>query len=64
MILSADGKTAVPFADHELPLLQGQEPGRKVTCDRLKDGEGFYESDTLDTFFDSAWLVHVTFAKM
>ncbi|KAL6730610.1 hypothetical protein Aduo_001570 [Ancylostoma duodenale] len=55
MILSADGKTAVPFADHELPLLQGQEPGRKVTCDRLKDGEGFYESDTLDTFFDSAW---------
>ncbi|EPB66874.1 hypothetical protein ANCCEY_14037 [Ancylostoma ceylanicum] len=55
MILSADGKTAVPLADHELPLLQGHEAGKKVACDRLKGGEGFYESDTLDTFFDSAW---------
>ncbi|RCN23799.1 hypothetical protein ANCCAN_30513, partial [Ancylostoma caninum] len=54
MILSADGKTAVPLGDHELPLLQGLEPGKRVACDRLKGGEGYYESDTLDTFFDSA----------
>ncbi|WKX90168.1 hypothetical protein Q1695_009202 [Nippostrongylus brasiliensis] len=55
MILSADGKVAVPVADDMLPVLQGQHPGKLVPCDRLKSGEGFYEADTLDTFFDSAW---------
>ncbi|VDL63886.1 unnamed protein product [Nippostrongylus brasiliensis] len=48
MILSADGKVAVPVADDMLPVLQGQHPGKL-------SGEGFYEADTLDTFFDSAW---------
>lgn len=55
MVLSADGKTAVPLSDDKLPLLQGQEAGTRVACDRLDAGEGSYEADTLDTFFDSAW---------
>uniref|UniRef100_A0A0N4W935 leucine--tRNA ligase n=1 Tax=Haemonchus placei TaxID=6290 RepID=A0A0N4W935_HAEPC len=46
VILSPDGKTAVPLADNQLPLLQGQEAGRKVACDRLEGGEGYYETDT------------------
>ncbi|PIO65359.1 hypothetical protein TELCIR_12980 [Teladorsagia circumcincta] len=53
MILSPDGKTAVPLSNDQLPLLQGREVGEKVPCDRLKGGEGYYEADTLDTFFDS-----------
>ncbi|KAJ1371304.1 tRNA synthetases class I (I, L, M and V) [Parelaphostrongylus tenuis] len=55
MILSADGKTAVPLSDNELPLLQGRDGGERATCDRLEGGEGYYEKDTLDTFFDSSW---------
>uniref|UniRef100_A0A0K0DNH4 leucine--tRNA ligase n=1 Tax=Angiostrongylus cantonensis TaxID=6313 RepID=A0A0K0DNH4_ANGCA len=55
MILSADGKTAVPLSDGELPLIQGRNAGEKVTCDRLEGGEGYFEKDTLDTFFDSSW---------
>ncbi|KAK6729065.1 hypothetical protein RB195_006238 [Necator americanus] len=55
MILSADGKTAVPLAEDQLPLLQGQMAGKEVACDRLDGAKGFYDPDTLDTFFDSAW---------
>ncbi|VDM70643.1 unnamed protein product, partial [Strongylus vulgaris] len=67
MILSADGKTAVPIADDKLPLPQGQMAGKKVDCDRqvlLPEGEGFFETDTLDTFFDSAWLVRLNLQEL
>ncbi|VDM81466.1 unnamed protein product, partial [Strongylus vulgaris] len=38
MILSADGKTAVPIADNKLPLLQGEMAGKKVDyCRKVKD---------------------------
>ncbi|CAI4225836.1 unnamed protein product [Auanema sp. JU1783] len=56
MVISPDGKKACPLANTFLPLIQGTVDGsQKIPCDQFSDGYGFIETDTLDTFFDSAW---------
>ncbi|MFH4974188.1 hypothetical protein AB6A40_000897 [Gnathostoma spinigerum] len=55
MLLSEDGRYAVPVSDDDLPVINSNENQRIVQCDRLPGGVGIRESDTLDTFFDSSW---------
>ncbi|KAI1708261.1 tRNA synthetases class I (I, l, M and v) domain-containing protein [Ditylenchus destructor] len=54
MILDESKRFAQPISEEDLPLLSNLR-GSKVPCSKFPSGFGFVETDTLDTFFDSAW---------
>uniref|UniRef100_A0A914E218 leucine--tRNA ligase n=1 Tax=Acrobeloides nanus TaxID=290746 RepID=A0A914E218_9BILA len=54
MVISKDGRNAVPIPEKQLPVLS-ELRGKEIVDERLSDGIGTVETDTLDTFFDSSW---------
>ncbi|VDO21712.1 unnamed protein product [Brugia timori] len=56
VLLSADDRCAAIVADDQLPVIAAHyKYDEKIPCQRLPDGFGYLEKDTLDTFFDSSW---------
>lgn len=54
MILDKEKQRSVSVDEASLPVVSEQR-GQKVDNIELPDGYGFFETETLDTFFDSSW---------
>ncbi|MCP9260414.1 Aminoacyl-tRNA synthetase and BTB:POZ domain containing protein [Dirofilaria immitis] len=60
ILLSVDDRYAVAVTDDQLPVIAAHcKYDEKIPCEKLPDGFGYWEKDTLDTFFDSNMPVDV-----